>query len=234
MEAELISLQGATDFTAISLFIQAGLVVKLVMILLLIGSIVSWAIIIQKSLRFRSVNKQTAKFENNFWHGRLSIEEFYDKIKRNPTGSSERIFCVAMEEWDQSQNKNEGVIIRVDRSMNAAVNTEVHHLSRGLEFLATVGSTAPFIGLFGTVWGIMNVFQEIGIHENTNLALIAPGIGEALAATALGLFAAIPAVIFYNSLSTKANNIATRFEEFADQFSSIVSREVDQLEASRT
>ncbi len=232
MEVETIAAVEAVDFTLVSLFLKAGLVVKLVMVFLLLASVISWAIIIQKSLKYRRVRNQTVRFENMFWQGELAIEEFFDSVRDNPKAASERIFCAAMEEWDQSQSKTEGVSMRVDRSMSAAVNTEVHHLSRGLDFLATVGSTAPFVGLFGTVWGIMTVFREIGIQENTNLAVIAPGIGEALAATALGLFAAIPAVIFYNSLSVKANDLAARFDEFADQFSSIVSREIEQMKVA--
>ena len=152
MEVELINLQESVDFSAVSLFLQAGIVVKLVMILLLLGSIISWAIIIQKSLKYRQINSLTGKFEDNFWHGSLSIEEQFDRIRRSPKGASERIFCAAMEEWDHTQNKTEGVAIRVDRSMSAAVNTEVHHLSRGLnswQLLAPQRHLLDYLGRYG-------------------------------------------------------------------------------------
>ncbi|MDE2739314.1 MAG: protein TolQ [Paracoccaceae bacterium] len=232
MEAELILASEGLDFNLLNLFLLAGFVVQCVMVLLILASIICWAIIFQKLLFFGRVRKQTLSFENAFW-SEESVEELYDRIKGNPIGALQRIFCAAMDEWEKSHSKS-GVLIsgassRIDRSMSNAVNNEINTLSRGLDFLATVGSTAPFVGLFGTVWGIMNVFSEIGIQENTNLAVIAPGIGEALAATALGLLAAIPAVVFYNNLSTKANSLAARFDDFADEFSTIVSREIEQM-----
>ncbi len=233
MEIELISATEGLDFSLLNLFLLAGFVVQSVMVLLILASIICWAIIFQKILFFGRVKSQTSAFESAFW-SEDSVEELYEGIKRNPVGALQRIFCAAMDEWEKSHSTTgrliAGASSRIDRSMSNAVNNEINHLSRGLDFLATVGSTAPFVGLFGTVWGIMNVFSEIGIQENTNLAVIAPGIGEALAATALGLLAAIPAVVFYNNLSTKANSLAARFDDFADEFSTIVSREIEQME----
>ncbi len=231
MELEALNTVVGVDFSIWALFEQAGIVVKGVILLLLVASVWCWAIIFHKLFSYGSTRRDTNRFENAFWSGN-PVEDLYDRIKARPRGASQRIFCAAMDEWEKS-HKSDGLLItgtkmRIDRIMDNAVTREVNRLTAGLDFLATVGATAPFVGLFGTVWGIMNVFREIGIQENTNLAAIAPGIGEALAATALGLLAAIPAVIFYNSLSARANRLAARFFDFADEFSSIVSREIEQ------
>lgn len=231
MEIDIITTAAGVDFSIWALFSRAGIVVKGVILLLVFASVWSWAIIFQKLISYGRVRRDTDRFENAFWSGD-PVEELYQRVKKRPRGASQRIFCAAMDEWEKS-HRSDGLLItgtkaRIDRVMDNAVTREVHRLTRGLDFLATVGSTAPFVGLFGTVWGIMNVFREIGVHENTNLAVIAPGIGEALGATALGLLAAIPAVVFYNSLSVRANELAASFNDFADEFSSIVSREIEQ------
>lgn len=228
---EVIALTQGTDFTIWSLFVRAGIVVKCVMLLLLFSSIWSWAIMIQKKLSFRHVRLDTAKFDQAFWSGE-PLDEFYGRIYQRPQGSLQRIFCAAMNEWKYSQRSDgeliAGARLRIERSMYAAVTREVNKLTNGLDFLATVGATAPFVGVFGTVWGIMTVFRDIGIQENTNLAVVAPGIGEALVATALGLFAAIPALIFFNNLSAAAERLSAHFEDFADEFSTIISRQLDE------
>ena len=231
MEFDAITSVVGLDFSIWALFTRAGLVVKCVMLLLLFSSVWSWAIIFQKLISYWSLKRDTDRFENAFWSGN-PVEELYQRVKFRPRGASQRIFCAAMDEWEKS-HRSDGILItgtksRIDRSMDNAVTREVNRLTGGLDFLATIGSTAPFLGLFGTVWGIINVFREIGVQENTNLAVIAPGIGEALAATALGLLAAIPAVVFYNNLSVRANGLAARFNDFADEFSAIVSREIEQ------
>ena len=231
MEVEAISSAQALDFSVLSLFLRAGVVVKIVMIMLLLASFWSWAIIVQKIINFRQVRRQCAKFDKQFWSGR-PLDEMHERILDRPNGASERIFCAAMDEWRRS-HRSDGQLItgtraRIERTMDVAVTKEIGRLTLGLDFLATVGATAPFVGLFGTVWGIMTVFREIGIQENTNLAVVAPGIGEALAATAFGLLAAIPAVIFFNNLSAASERIAANFEDFADEFSTIVSRQLDE------
>ena len=154
----------------------------------------------------------------------------YDRVGSEPSGASEKIFVAAMSEWERSHRGEDligGAQQRIDRSMDVAIARESEILNNGLTFLATVGSTAPFIGLFGTVWGIKNAFEEIAIQQNTNLAVVAPGIAEALVATALGLLAAIPAVIFYNKLSADADRLVGGYESFADEFSTILSRQLD-------
>ncbi len=231
METEAVLTTLAVDFSVANLFLEAGLVVKLVMLLLLFASFWSWAIIIQKFISFRRVRVAADRFERRFWSGE-PLEELHERLGDHPSGGFEQIFCAAMDERSRSRRRDgglqPGVGSRIDRSMGIAVARETSRLSSGLGFLATVGATAPFVGLFGTVWGIMNVFREIGVQENTNLAVVAPGIGEALAATALGLLAAIPAVVFYNHLSAASDRLAARFEDFADEFSTIISRQLDQ------
>ena len=231
MEIDTIALAQGMDFTVWSLFTRAGIVVKCVMLLLLFSSVWSWAIMIQKKLNFRRVRLDTEKFDSAFWSGE-PLDEYYGRIHQRPQGASQRIFCAAMNEWKYSQRSDgeliAGARLRIEKSMYAAVTREVNKLTYGLDFLATVGATAPFVGVFGTVWGIMTVFRDIGIQENTNLAVVAPGIGEALAATALGLFAAIPALIFFNNLSSAADRLSSNFEDFADEFSTIISRQLDE------
>ena len=225
----LVSAQGV-DFSAISLFLKAGLVVQLVMVLLLIASFWTWAIIFQKYITFSRVRRDTLEFDRTFWSSQ-DLFELYKSLTNKPRGALERIFCAAMKEFVKS-NQPDGKISavarsRIERIMVLAVTRETVQLTKGLSFLATVGATAPFVGLFGTVWGIMRVFSDIGLQETTSLVVVAPGIGEALAATALGLFAAIPAVVFFNNLSAAADLLAGNFEDFAEEFSTIISRELD-------
>lgn len=230
METETLSAVQGLDFSVWTLFLQAGIVVKIVMLILLFASVWCWAIIIHKYISYNRVRRDTLEFDRQFWSGE-PLDELHSTMDRNRLGASERIFCAAMDEWQRSHRSDgeliAGVKARIERSMDLAVTRENNKLTSGLEFLATVGATAPFVGLFGTVWGIMTVFREIGLQSNTNLAVVAPGIGEALAATALGLLAAIPAVVFYNNLSAAADRIAARFEDFADEFSTIISRQLD-------
>ena len=231
MEFEAIAAAQGVDFSITGLFSKAGLVVKAVMLLLLASSFWTWAIIIQKMVNFHRTRRQTAAFDEIFWSGE-PLDELFDRIGKSPRGASARIFCSAMDELQKSlvegQKLLSGTRARVDRSMAAAVTREINSLTKGLDFLATVGSTAPFVGLFGTVWGIMTVFREVGLQENTSLAVVAPGIGEALAATALGLAAAIPAVVGFNHLSSRAEVFAANFEDFADRFSTLISRQIDE------
>ena len=230
MEIETVAAAQAVDFSVLSLFLRAGLVVKSVMLILLLASFWCWAIIFQKYIIFRRVRLHTLRFERRFWSGD-PLDELHHSIGDAPAGPHERIFCTAMDERLKS-SKSDGSLTagagqRIERALGLAVTRESSRLASGLEFLATVGSTAPFVGLFGTVWGIMNVFREIGVQENTNLAVVAPGIGEALVATALGLLAAIPAVVFFNNLSAAADRLSGEFEDFAEEFSAILSRQLD-------
>ena len=217
------------DFSVFALFFRATLTVKLVMLMLIGASIWSWGIAIQKTLMYTRSRRNVALFDKVFWSGN-PLEHLYERIGTQGKSGSERIFVAAMSEWQRSY-KPEGIIPgtgqRLERAMDVAIGRESTRLSKGLTFLATVGSTAPFIGLFGTVWGIKNAFEEIAIQQNTNLAVVAPGIAEALVATALGLLAAIPAVIFYNKLSADADAIVMNYNNFADEFITILSRQMD-------
>ncbi len=230
MEAEAIGLANEVDFSLTALFWQATPTVKIVMLMLIIASFWGWAIIVQKFINYRVARRQAEDFDRAFWSGE-PLDELFDKVGASPTGASERIFTAGMTEWRRSHREDgqliAGATSRIDRSMDVAIAKEDEKLNYGLGFLATVGATAPFIGLFGTVWGIKHAFEEIAIAQNTNLAVVAPGIAEALVATALGLLAAIPAVIFYNKLSADADRIASGYEAFADEFSTILSRQLD-------
>ncbi len=214
----------------LSLFLQAGPVVKLVIVGLLLASIWSWAIIIEKTFAFRSARRASDSFEQLFWSGQ-SLEELYAVLARGQTHSMAALFVAAMREWRRSVESSpkvlRGIQLRVEKVMDVTISREMDRLERRLLFLATVGATAPFIGLFGTVWGIMTSFQAIALSKNTSLAVVAPGIAEALFATALGLLAAIPSVIFYNKFSTDAARHGARLEGFADEFAAIISRQID-------
>lgn len=218
------------DFTFLALFWRASVVVQLVMIILLLGSFWAWSIIVQKLIAYGRLRRAAAAFDSSFWSGG-PLDELYRKIGPDPKGSLEKIFAAGMLEWSRSHRKNGGLIAgaqaRIDRSMDVAVAKEAEAMNKGLGFLATVGSTSPFIGLFGTVWGIMRSFIEIGQQQSTNLAVVAPGIAEALLATGLGLLAAIPAVIFYNKLSADSDRIVASYEAFADELATILSRQLD-------
>ncbi|MBO9454709.1 protein TolQ [Paracoccus sp. R12_1] len=227
---EPIQAAQALDFSLVALFARASLTVKIVMILLIVASFWSWAIIIQKFLAFAASRREAARFDRAFWSGE-PLDDLYDRLGERPKGASERIFAAGMTEWRRS-HRDDGALIpggvqRIDRAMNVSIQREESRLFRGLSFLATVGSTAPFIGLFGTVWGIKTAFEGIAMSQNTSLAVVAPGIAEALLATALGLLAAIPAVIFYNKLSGDAERVVGNWEAFADEFSTLLSRQLD-------
>ncbi|MDA9207463.1 protein TolQ [Octadecabacter sp.] len=220
----------AHEFTMWALFARATITVKLVMIMLIIASVWCWAVIVDKFVQYRKAKAEARVFDEAFWSGN-PLDELFDKIGANPKGASEKIFAAGMLEWRRSHRQDGGLIAgataRIDRGMDVAIGKETEKLQRGLTVLATVGSAAPFIGLFGTVIGIMNSFIEIAEQQNTNLAVVAPGIAEALLATGLGLMAAIPAVIYYNKLSADADRITGGYEAFADEFATILSRQLD-------
>ncbi len=220
------------DFSLISLFLQAHIVVKLVIVGLMLSSVWTWGIIFEKVFTFRNLRSSTNSFEQQFWSGQ-SLEELYANLGPKSNQALPAIFMAAMREWKRSQGATArrgfaGVQMRIEKVMDVTIQKEISRLERRLLFLATVGSTAPFIGLFGTVWGIMSSFQAIAASESTNLAVVAPGIAEALFATALGLLAAIPAVIFYNKFATDLSRHGSRMENFADEFAAIVSRQLDE------
>ncbi|CCV04812.1 membrane spanning protein in TolA-TolQ-TolR complex [Mesorhizobium metallidurans STM 2683] len=219
-----------------ALFMQAGWVVKLVMIGLLCASIWTWAIIVDKLVAYARMRLALNRFEQVFWSGQ-SLEELYRTLADRKTTGMGAIFVAAMREWKKSFEKGAksplGLQTRIDKAMDLALTREMERLEGRLGFLATTGSAAPFIGLFGTVIGIMTSFQAIAASKNTSLSVVAPGIAEALLATAIGLLAAIPAVIAYNKLSSDANKIAVRMEGFADEFSAILSRQIDEKVAPK-
>ena len=230
MGTEALALAQEIDFSFWALFARATLTVKLVILILIGSSFWAWSIIVQRMLVYRRAKAEARRFDRAFWSGQ-PLDELFEKIGPDPKGRSEKIFAAGMIEWDRSHRSDgklmAGVQSRIERSMNVAVTREAESLQSGLSVLATVGSTAPFIGLFGTVWGIMNAFIEIAKQQNTNLAVVAPGIAEALLATGLGLLAAIPAVIFYNKLSVDSERIIAGYESFADEFATILSRQLD-------
>ncbi|CAG1009349.1 MAG: protein TolQ [Rhizobiaceae bacterium] len=214
-----------------ALFWQAGWVVKTVMVGLLGASIWTWAIIVDKLIAYSRMRLALNRFEQVFWSGQ-SLEELYRNLSERKTTGMGSIFVAAMREWKKSFEKGAksplALQTRIDKAMDLALTREMERLEGRLGFLATVGSAAPFIGLFGTVVGIMTSFQAIAGSKSTNLAVVAPGIAEALLATAIGLLAAIPAVVAYNKLSSDAGKIAVRMEGFADEFSAILSRQIDE------
>ena len=224
----------APDLSIWALFWQADLVVKTVMIGLLAASIWCWAIIVDKSMLYGRVRREMNRFERTFWSGQ-SLEELYQDMSERKSMGLGAVFIAAMKEWKRSHEQNAasfiGMQARLEKVLDVAISRESENLEKRLGFLATVGSASPFIGLFGTVWGIMNAFSAISQSSSTNLAVVAGPIAEALFATALGLLAAIPAVIAYNKLSGDANKMIGRLEGFADEFSTILSR---QLEARGT
>ncbi len=215
------------------LFLEADIVVKLVMLVLLLASVWVWAVIIEKSFSLRRVNREATDFEDAFWSGG-SLDDLYDQEGVDPVSPMAAVFGAAMSEWRRTA-KIAGAAIgmtavkeRVDRAMNVTIMREMDRLEKGMIFLASVGSTAPFIGLFGTVWGIMHSFSAIAAMHNTDLAVVAPGIAEALFATAIGLVAAIPAVLAYNKLSNDLSRFASRLEGFGSEFSAILSRQTEE------
>ncbi len=228
---EISALGSPGELSIWALFWQAGWVVKLVMVGLLLASVWTWAIIFDKILGFGRTRRALNRFEKVFWSGQ-SLEELYRGLSEKKTTGMGSIFVAAMREWKKSFERGVNSPIslqsRIDKAMDLALTREVERLEGRLGFLATIGSSAPFIGLFGTVVGIMTSFQAIAGSKSTNLAVVAPGIAEALLATAMGLLAAIPAVIAYNKLTADAGKIASRLEGFADEFSAILSRQIDE------
>jgi biopolymer transport protein TolQ len=221
----------ATDMSFWSLFMNAHVVVKLVIFGLLASSVICWAIIIEKGVLFSNLKRQMDKFENVFWSGQ-SLEELYRAIESRPHHGMAAVFVAAMREWKRTQESGgrgiAGLKDRIEKVMDVTISREAERLESRLLFLASIGSSGPFIGLFGTVWGIMASFQAIAMSKNTSLAVVAPGIAEALFATAVGLVAAIPAVIAYNKLQSDAAKAIGRMEGFADEFSAIISRQIDE------
>jgi biopolymer transport protein TolQ len=231
MNVVLAASATAADMSFLGLFWQAHFVVKLVMIGLLAASIASWAIIFEKVVMFRRLKSQMDRFEQVFWSGQ-SLEELYRSLAERANHGMAALFVAAMREWKRTQESGGrgigGLKERIDRVMDVTIAREAERLEGRLLFLASVGSSAPFIGLFGTVWGIMTSFQAIAVSQNTNLAVVAPGIAEALFATAVGLIAAIPALLAFNKLQADATRAVGRLEGFADEFSAIISRQIDE------
>ena len=219
---QAVGLGTATDFSLLQLFIRADIVVKSVIVLLLAASIYSWALIFEKYRMFKSIEKNADIFEDKFWKSK-SAENFYNNLSYKGKNPLAKIFQTAMSELIKTKSKSSSIqTSRVTRVLEIAVEQEMRIIEKHFTFLATVGSTAPFIGLFGTVWGIMNSFQSIAISRNTSLAIVAPGIAEALFATALGLLAAIPAVVAYNKFTSDSTKYSNRVENFSKRFLSII------------
>jgi len=221
----------------VSLFLHADAIVKTVFVLLVLASLWSWAIIINKWMALGTLRRRAAKFERTFWSG-LSLDELYQQFSQRTDHPFAAIFTSALREWRRAFEGGPpreallaGVKDRIDKAMNVTIQRETEGIERQLGFLATVGATAPFVGLFGTVWGIMNSFSAIAAQHNTTLAVVAPGIAESLFATAMGLLAAIPAVIFYNKFVNDIGRYTGRMESFADEFSAILSRQLDEKAA---
>ncbi len=224
----------AHDMSMWGLFLQADPIVKAVMFTLILASIWSWSIIFAKRSTLKKLNRKAGVFEDSFWSGE-PLDKIYQRVKNSKHDPILNTFSAGMEEWQagiaagvpSKASMQASLRQRVERAMSVAISREMNALERGMTFLASVGSTAPFIGLFGTVWGIMGSFSSIAATNNTSLAVVAPGISEALFATALGLVAAIPAVVAYNVFSTGLNRYADRLEAFTDEFTAILSRHLD-------
>jgi biopolymer transport protein TolQ len=228
--AQVVATQDVVDLSIMGLFLHADLVVKTVMIGLLAASVWCWAIIVDKSMLYGRAGREMNRFERVFWSGQ-SLEELYQQMAEKPSIGLGAIFVAAMKEWKRSHEQNAasylGVQSRLEKVLDVAIARETETLEKRLGFLATVASASPFIGLFGTVWGIMNAFTRIAAASSTNLAVVAGPIAEALFATAIGLLAAIPATIAYNKLSSDANKLVGRLEGFADEFATILSRQLE-------
>jgi len=224
MEADITSqaagLASATDFSILSLFLRADIIVKSVIVILIAASIYSWAIIIEKIKLFRKINLSSEEFEAKFWKSK-SAETFYNNLPTNLDDPMANLFKDTMQVVIKSRSKT-NLSERLNNILEVNIEKQMNKIDKSYTFLATVGSTAPFIGLFGTVWGIMNSFQSIAISRNTSLAIVAPGIAEALFATALGLLAAIPAVIAYNKFNSDSKKYSQRLESFSKKFLSII------------
>jgi len=237
MPVETSQLSGTVShsLSILDLVGQADLIVKCVLLLLVLASFWSWAVIFDKLMRLRRLRQSAATFEETFWSGG-SLDDLFDRVGQRPADPMSAVFAAAMREWRRSAakgllgtpNMRASLQQRIERVMNVTVGREMDRAERFMAYLATVGSTAPFVGLFGTVWGIMDSFQSIAASKNTSLAVVAPGIAESLFATALGLVAAIPAVVAYNKLATDFGRYAGRLEAFASEFSAILSRQLDE------
>ena len=233
VDAANLAAPAGGDLSMLGLFLQADWVVKIVMVALLIASVWVWAIVFEKVTSLRRANRAADGFEDRFWSGG-SLDELYDDEGQKPAHPIAAVFGAAMSEWRRSLRvvgadmSRSGVRDRVERAMAVTIQREMERLERWMIFLASVGSTAPFIGLFGTVWGIMHSFSAIAAMHNTNLAVVAPGIAEALFATAIGLVAAIPAVLAYNKISTDLSRFAARLEGFGTEFGAILSRQSEE------
>jgi len=228
--------KGPIDLSVWGMFLNADVIVKTVIVLLLAASFWSWAIIFDKLIQVRTANRRSTSFEDSFWSGG-SVDELYDRVGQRPTDPMSAMFSSAMREWKRSTGNGKklrstaesaSLQDRIERVMNVTMSREMERLERWLGFLASVGATAPFVGLFGTVWGIMNSFGAIAVQKNTNLAVVAPGIAEALLATALGLVAAIPAVVGFNKFSNDLGRYAVRLEGFSGEFGAILSRQIEE------
>jgi biopolymer transport protein TolQ len=235
---EAVTLAGSvdgSDLSMIGLFLRADIIVQAVMVGLLFASVWCWAIIFDKFFRMRKLNKRADLFEDKFWSGQ-SLDQLYDALGNQPKDPMSAVFISAMREWRRSQAKGRSsgddmrtrLEDRVERVMQITAAREMERIEKNMTFLASTGSTAPFIGLFGTVWGIMNAFTAIAQTKNTTLAVVAPGIAEALFATALGLVAAIPAVVAYNKISRDLDRYAGRLDSFSGEFAAILSRQLDE------
>tara|TARA_S200000501_G_C20570633_1_gene632752 strand:+ start:26 stop:700 length:675 start_codon:yes stop_codon:yes gene_type:complete len=224
MEADIASqavgLGSNTDFSLINLFLRADIIVKSVIIILIICSVYSWALIIEKFRLFKKINISSEEFEEKFWRSK-SAETFYNSLPSNIDDPMASLFKESMQSLLKSKSKA-NLSERMRGMLEAGIEKQISKIDKGFTFLATVGSTAPFIGLFGTVWGIMNSFQSIAISRNTSLAIVAPGIAEALFATALGLLAAIPAVVAYNKFNNESKKYTQKLENFSKRFLSII------------
>jgi len=224
MEADITSqavgLASSADFSILNLFLRADVIVKSVIIILIASSIYSWAVIIEKYRLFKKINKSSEEFENKFWKSR-SAESFYNNLPENIDDPMANVFKDTMQVIIKSKSKS-NLSNRLESMLEVNIEKQMNNLEKNYTFLATVGATAPFIGLFGTVWGIMNSFQSIAISRNTSLAIVAPGIAEALFATALGLLAAIPAVVAYNKFNSDSKKYSQKLENFSRRFTSII------------
>ena len=224
MEADITSqavgLASSADFSLMNLFLRADIIVKSVIIILIACSIYSWAVIIEKIKLFKKINESSEEFETKFWNSK-SAESFYNNLPSNINDPMALVFKEAMQNLLKRKSKTD-LNARMTSMLETGIEKQMSKITKGFTFLATVGSTAPFIGLFGTVWGIMNSFQSIAISRNTSLAIVAPGIAEALFATALGLLAAIPAVVAYNKFNNDSKKYSQRLENFAKRFISTI------------
>ncbi len=224
MEADITSqavgLASSADFSILKLFLRADIIVKSVIIILIVSSIYSWALIIEKYKLFKKINNSSEEFENKFWKSR-SAESFYNNLPENIDDPMANVFKDTMQVIIKSKSKS-NLSNKLENMLEVNIEKQMNRLEKNFTFLATVGSTAPFIGLFGTVWGIMNSFQSIAISRNTSLAIVAPGIAEALFATALGLLAAIPAVVAYNKFGSDSKKYSQKLENFSKRFTSII------------